>query len=346
MTFDSLDHHILLDKLFQLNIGPAVLKWFQNYLSDRSHRVKGVDNFSEWRTMKGGIPQGSALGPLLYLVYVNDLPSQAFGGILLQYADDTTLICSALDIQGASSLMNSHLEVISQWTVVNRMALNLSKSSVMWFKSPGQHKPVHFPKIFVNNTPLSVVSKQKYLVLIFDSTLSWSSKVCRSMSYYLYLLNKQRLIFKTDLFKMLIESLVFSHVLYCLPVWGPSLTNANVNRLKCLQHRAIRLCLGLRKYDHISHHFHTLHWLPIGSMIQYRTLCAMHHQYFQPKHIPLVPPISFGRQHQYATRTTQLFAQPPRCRLSFTQKHFRSQAAHWWNAVPNDMLTSPTFQDD
>ena len=160
------------------------------------------------------------------------------------------------------------------------------------------------------------------------------------------LLYKQRLIFKTDLFKILIEILVFSHVLYCLPVWGPSLTNANVNRLKCLQHRAIRLYLGLRKYDHISHHFHTLHWLSIGSMIQYRTLCAMRHQYFQPKHIPLVPPISFGRQHQHATRTTQLFAQPLRCRLSFTQKHFRSQAAHWWNAVPNDMLTSPTFQDN
>ena len=65
-AFNSLDHHILLDKLFQLDIGPAVLKWFQNYLSDRSHRVKGVDNFSEWRTMKGGIPQGSALGPYCF----------------------------------------------------------------------------------------------------------------------------------------------------------------------------------------------------------------------------------------------------------------------------------------
>ena len=78
-AFNSLDHHILLDKLFQLNVDPAVLKWFQNYLSDRWHRVKSVSNFSEWRTMKGGIPQGSALGPLLFLVYVNDLPSQVSG---------------------------------------------------------------------------------------------------------------------------------------------------------------------------------------------------------------------------------------------------------------------------
>jgi len=204
--------------------------------------------------MKGGIPQGSTLGSLLILVYVNDndLPSQVSGGILLQYADDTTLICSAPDTQETASLMNSHLRVISKWNVDNRMVLNLSKSSVMWFRVPGHRKTVCFPTVFVNNIPLSVVSKQKYLGLLFDDTLSWFhqvSKVCRLMSYYLYhLLNKQRLIFKTDLFKSLIEILVLSHVLYCVPVWGPSLSDASVNCLKHLQNRAIHLCMGLHKY--------------------------------------------------------------------------------------------------
>jgi len=127
-----------------------------------------------------GRNQGSALGPLLFLVYVNDLPSQVSGGILLQYADDTTLICSAPDTQETASLMNSYLRVISKWTVDNRMALN-PKSSVMWFRVPGHRKAVYFPTVFVNNIPLSVVSKQKYLGLMFDDTLSWShqvSKVC------------------------------------------------------------------------------------------------------------------------------------------------------------------------
>ena len=79
-----------------------------------------------------------------------------------------------------------------------------------------------------------------------------------------------------DLLKLLIESLVFFHVLYCWPVWGPSLSDVNVNRLKRLEHRAICLCMGLRKYDHISHHFQTLNWLSLRSMILYHTLCAIY----------------------------------------------------------------------
>jgi len=65
-AFDSLDHQLLLDKLFQLNVHPDVLKWFQNYLSDRWHHVKSISGISEWRSIRGGIPQGSALGPLLF----------------------------------------------------------------------------------------------------------------------------------------------------------------------------------------------------------------------------------------------------------------------------------------
>ena len=117
-----------------------------------------------------------------------------------------------------------------------------------------------------------------------------------------------------DLLKLLIESLVFSHVLYCLPVLGPSLSDVNVNRLKRLQHRAICLCVYI---------------CSIFNLII--------HQWFR---------LVFGQQHQYATQTTQLFAQPPGYRLAFSQRFFRSQVVHWWNVVSNDILTSSTFQDD
>ena len=85
-AFDSLDHCILLQRV----TGP-VLRWFKNYLSDRAHRVRLHNHFSEWREMKSGIPQGSALGPLLFLIYMNNLPLQITDGLLVQYADEILL---------------------------------------------------------------------------------------------------------------------------------------------------------------------------------------------------------------------------------------------------------------
>jgi len=148
-VFDSLDRRLLLDKLFQLNIHPDVLKWFQNYLTDCWHHVKGISGFSEWRSMRGRIPQGSTLGPLLFLIYVNDLPSQIY-------------CCSMV--------------MILCWSVLLQM------------------------------------------YCCFDEFAPYVSKVCQSMS-----LNKQRLNFKIGLLKLLKKSLVLSHLVYCLPVWGPPL---------------------------------------------------------------------------------------------------------------------------
>ena len=134
-SFDSLNHIVLLKKLFTLNnMSPGMLLWFQNYLTDWVHRVKHAGNSSEWWPMKGGIPQGSVLGLLLFLIYVNDLPSQVTSGLLLQYADDTTLICCGPSKEDVASMMNHQLELIGQWTKANNMKLNHRKSSVMWFK--------------------------------------------------------------------------------------------------------------------------------------------------------------------------------------------------------------------
>ena len=107
-AFDSLDHHILIQRLYDVNVSPAVLRWFQNYLIGRLHRVERLGQYSDWRIMKGGIPQGSTLGPLLFLIYMNSLPPQISQGLLLlQCADDTALICSGPTPTEAGTVMNS-----------------------------------------------------------------------------------------------------------------------------------------------------------------------------------------------------------------------------------------------
>ena len=137
--------------------------------------------------MKGGIPQGSALGPLLFLIYMNSLPPQIFQGLLLQYADDTALICSGPTPAAAGIVMNSQLMLIQQWIVASKMKLNYSKSTDMWFKVCNRKQSSEFPDIVVDDTALQVVTKQKYLGVILDNCLSWYhhvSQLCKGISYY------------------------------------------------------------------------------------------------------------------------------------------------------------------
>ena len=123
-AFDSLDHCVLLQRICDLGVGRQVLLWFKNYLSGHVHQVKAGDQYSDWGSMCAGIPQGSALGPLLFLIYVNSLPSQVTDGVLLQYADDTTLVCSGVSPLAAAEVMNQQLQLVHDWIVSNKMQLN------------------------------------------------------------------------------------------------------------------------------------------------------------------------------------------------------------------------------
>ena len=124
-AYDSLDHCTLLQRIGELGVANSVLKWFQNYLTDRIHRVKLGDWFASWKQMKGGVPQGSALGPLLFLIYMNALPLQITSGLLVQYADDTTLICSGSSVFDTAALMTSQLQLVNKWILDSEMKLNI-----------------------------------------------------------------------------------------------------------------------------------------------------------------------------------------------------------------------------
>jgi len=112
-AFDSLDHHLLLDRLHDLGVSGIELQWFNDYLSGRMQRVKCGNSYSDWGPVIGGIPQGSALGPLLFLVYVNQMPSQVSNGRLFQFANDTCLICSADSPTKVAAMLQDDINTVS-----------------------------------------------------------------------------------------------------------------------------------------------------------------------------------------------------------------------------------------
>ena len=148
-AFDSLDHVTLLQRLQELGVHNTELRWFWNYLSDRYQRVKCGDLFSDWGAVRGGIPQGSALGPLLFLIYVNSMPNQVKHGVLLQFADDTCLICCGESHTKTSVLLTEDLTSLSHWIVASRMQVNVDKSSIMWFHCKRSKNIASFPRVAI-----------------------------------------------------------------------------------------------------------------------------------------------------------------------------------------------------
>ena len=238
-------------------------------------------------------------------------------------ADGTTLVCSGST--PSATVLNSQLKLVHNWIRNSKMSLNHSKSSVMWFKTKSK-RCLEYPNILIHDTVLKSVDKQKYLGIMFDSRLSWIhqvSETCSKMSYYLYLISSHKHCLSADLMKLLIESLIFPHINYCLPVWGPLLTQQLSQRLERMQNRAVRLCKHLSKFDHVSEYYHQLKWLPFKKLVQLHSIRLMYCQYHHTKCIPLLPPIEFGPHHShYDTRIAAHFANSKRFRLTFSQNFF------------------------
>ena len=136
-------------------------------------------------------------------------------------------------------------------------------------------KCLEYPNILIHDTTLKSADKQKYLGITFDSGLSWIHQVSETC----HLISSHKHCLSADLMKLLVESLVFSHLGYCLPVWGPPLTQQLLQRLEGMQNRAVRLCKHLSKFVHVSEHYRQLKWLPLIKLIQLHSIHLMYCQY-------------------------------------------------------------------
>ena len=239
-AFDSVDHTILLKKLSKYGFRNNFLDFFTSYLSSRSQFVKLGNHTSSRLPIKFGVPQGSILGPLLFLVFINDLPNASSFFIKL-FADDTFLCAQNADIEMLEKEVNEEINKVYQWLAANRLTLNISKSKFMIVSN----KKCTQDRLQVNitNSPLEQCNQYKYLGVIIDKSLTWKahvdyisgkiSKVCGSLA-------KLRHLVSTKLLIEIYHALIHSYVRYGILTWG----NASANILHSLQiilNRAVRI---------------------------------------------------------------------------------------------------------
>ena len=262
-AFDTVNHEILLSKLEHYGIRGPLLSWFGSYLTNRKQFVfcNGVQ--SNTKTITCGVPQGSVLGPLLFLIYINDLPNISDKLQFFLFADDTNIYYDDKNLKSLEKTMNKELRKLSLWLNLNRLALNISKTNFVIFRSQ-QKKLDHNVTLILNRKAIEQKKYVKYLGLLVDEHLSWgehingvSKKISRGIGIITLLRNSMG----RDLLVNLYYSLVYSHLIYGIHVWG-SACSSELEKIKILQNKAVRV---ISKVQHFQIYGETPGPLPSSS---------------------------------------------------------------------------------
>ena len=176
-AFDSLSHKILLDKIKHLGITGLAYKLLQSYLLNRQQYVAFKNCRSDLKFINNGVSQGSILGPMLFLIYINDFPNASKLFNFIMYADDTSLFCCLEDIQTPHKeyTLNQELQKVYKWLLTNKLKLNVAKTKYMIFSK--RNKNINPIYLNINNNVIEHVHQFNFLGLHLNSKLTWNTHI-------------------------------------------------------------------------------------------------------------------------------------------------------------------------
>ena len=257
-AFDILDHKILLKKLQYYGIRNSCLGWFSSYLNNRSQCTLVNSSYSHFENVITGVPQGSTLGPILFLIYINDIVESSSILKYILFADDTNISHSDANLDSLTRIINIELKSVTNWLLANKLSLNVEKAKYVIFAG---NKPFNDNfNIEMCNKNVMRTCKLKYLGIFIDQHLTWKdhishihSKISKSSG----ILYKVKNIVPQETLKLLYYTLIYPYLQYCNVVWGMA-TKSSTNSLVLLQKRVIRLITNVNFYEHTNPLFKNL----------------------------------------------------------------------------------------
>ena len=296
-AFDTLDSEFMKCKLHALGVRGNTLRLIMSYLANRKFCVDVEGSTSSVFVTNTGVPQGSVLGPLLFLLYINDMPSYINADHLTLYADDTTAAVSASSGEGLTAKIEVVMSDFKAWCWSNKLVLNLEKTVIILF-TPTKRKVI---KLHLNNN-CRLDNSTKFLGLYLDQNLTWENQVdavCKKLKNNFYLLLNIKTKFSRSSLITVYYALIYSHLNNNIILWGNSVGN---RRVFVLQKRIIRLIFNLKPKHSCRTTFKTNSILPLPSIYILKTLL------FIKENLNLYP--TNAESHSYNTRERKMLVVP------------------------------------
>ena len=364
-AFDTVSHDILLLKLQKLGITGLPLAWFSSYLSNRMQYTEINGSKSTELPIDISVLQGSILGPILFLCFINDLH---LATLLLTFlfADDTAVVDSDTDLPSLINRINSELQKIANWFRANKMSVNVGKTKYILFRPRGQKIPINLDdngilfnsnelghpddpnKIFklgriFNDHPDKNERTYKFLGIHLDEYLSFDthcSLICNKLARSNFILSRVKNLLPVKSLKTLYFALVHPHLLYCLPIYSCT-SNKNLKRISKLQNKAIRL-ITKSKYNTTPLPLYSeLKILPLDLLITLTSgqlIHAIYHKY-APKSLHNLWITNEQREINHDLRDAHLLY-VPYARTEHVKKLPFFAFPKIWNELPDFKLTS------
>lgn len=275
-AFDSLNPQFLSEKLDHLGFRGVVNNWIISYVQNRKITVRVKDSFSDLMDVSLGTPQGGILGPLIFLLYVNDLPEFMDDGELFMYADDTSIIVSDPDPEAACVRANCVVKKFHTWCRRNNLVLNCNKTVSMAFSYGFNRRSICDYHINLGTARIDFVESAMFLGIRLDNTLNWCSHIdglCKKINSACHAISSLKNKLPSDELWNVYYALVHSIISYGILCWGQAVER---DRVFVLQKRVLRLIYGIKYTETCRIVFRAKNILTLNSIYIQKLLCHVH----------------------------------------------------------------------